>query len=115
MKIRGQADGTSEILERNTTQDVQEQVVMYPYSDMAVASGPAGPVLAGPVFTAIFETAHAQIMNNKQHVWGTSYNLSSTRTFCDELYLVLIPRHGHSITNSMVQDDIPEEAHQQVN
>ena len=49
MKIRGQADGRSELLERDTTQDVQEQVVMYPYSDMAVASG-----LAGPVFTAIF-------------------------------------------------------------
>ena len=32
---------------------------------MAVASGPAGPVLAGPVFTVIFETAHAQIMNNE--------------------------------------------------
>ena len=32
---------------------------------MAVASGPAGPVLAGPVFTVIFGTAHAQIMNNE--------------------------------------------------
>ena len=29
---------------------------------MAVASGPAGLVLAGPVFTVIFKTAHAQIM-----------------------------------------------------
>ena len=28
---------------------------------MAVASGPAGPVLAGPVFYGHFETAHAQI------------------------------------------------------
>ena len=37
---------------------------------MAVASGPAGQVLAGPVFSVIFETAHAQIMNN---VWGRSY------------------------------------------
>ena len=27
-----------------------------------IASGPAGPVLAGPVFTVIFKTAHAQIM-----------------------------------------------------
>ena len=26
----------------------------------AVASGPAGPVLARPVFTVVFETAHAQ-------------------------------------------------------
>ena len=33
---------------------------------MAVASGPTGPVLAGPVFTVIFGTAYAQIMNN----WG---------------------------------------------
>ena len=33
--------------------------------NMAVASGPAGPVLAGPVFTFIFKTAHAQIMNNE--------------------------------------------------
>ena len=32
---------------------------------MAVASGPASPVLAGPVFTVIFGTAHVQIMNNK--------------------------------------------------
>ena len=32
---------------------------------MAVASGPAGLVLAGPVFTIIFKTAHAQIMNNE--------------------------------------------------
>ena len=29
---------------------------------MAVGSGPAGPVLAGPVFTVIFGTAHVQIM-----------------------------------------------------
>ena len=39
---------------------------------MAVASSPAGPVLAGPVFTVIFGTAHAQIMNN-EHVWGPSF------------------------------------------
>ena len=32
---------------------------------MAVASGPAGQVLAGPVFTVFFGTAHAQIMNNE--------------------------------------------------
>ena len=32
---------------------------------MAVASGPAGPVLAGLVFTVIFGTAHVQIMNNQ--------------------------------------------------
>ena len=32
---------------------------------MVVASGPAGPVLAGPVFTVIFGTAHAQIINNE--------------------------------------------------
>ena len=30
---------------------------------MAVASSQAGPVLAGPVFTAIFRTAHAQIVS----------------------------------------------------
>ena len=33
--------------------------------NMAVASGPAGPVLAGPVFTVIFGTAHGLIMNNE--------------------------------------------------
>ena len=55
--------------------------MMYLYSDMAIASGPAGPVLTGPVFMAIFETAHVQIMNNKQHVWGPSYNLSSTHAY----------------------------------
>ena len=27
---------------------------------MAVAGGPAGPVLAGPVFRVAFENAHAQ-------------------------------------------------------
>ena len=32
---------------------------------MAIASDPAGPVLAGPVFTVIFGTAHAQLMNNE--------------------------------------------------
>ena len=32
---------------------------------MAVASSPAGPVLVGTVFTVIFKTAHAQIMNNE--------------------------------------------------
>ena len=31
---------------------------------MAVASGPAGPVLAGPVFEIIFGIAHAQNSNN---------------------------------------------------
>ena len=91
---------------------------------MAVASGPAGPVLAGSVFTAIFETAHAQIMNNKQHVWGPSYNLSSTRAYTTHSlsatsyswfsYLATATATD-SITNSTVQDDIPEEAHQQVN
>ena len=29
---------------------------------MAVSSGPAGPVLAGPVYMVIFGTVHAQIM-----------------------------------------------------
>ena len=91
---------------------------------MAVASGPAGPVLAGPVFTAIFETAHAQIMNNKQHVWGPSHNLSSTSAYTLNAlfvtsyswfsYLATATATG-SITNSRVQDDIPEEVHQQVN
>ena len=91
---------------------------------MAVASNPAGPVLAGPVFTAIFETAHAQIMNNKQHVWGPSYNLLSTRAYMPHTlsatsyswfsYFATATATG-SITNSTVQDDIPEEAHQQVN
>ena len=32
---------------------------------IAVARGLAGPVLAGPVFTVIFKTAHVQIMNNE--------------------------------------------------
>ena len=32
---------------------------------MAVASGLAGLVLTGPVFTVIFGTVHAQIMNNE--------------------------------------------------
>ena len=63
MEIRGQADGIrrSELLERDTTQDVQEQVVMYPYSDMAVASGPAGPV-----FTAIFQWY--RMISPKRHI-----------------------------------------------
>ena len=32
---------------------------------MAVASSPAGVVLAGPVFMVIFGTAHTQIMSNE--------------------------------------------------
>ena len=62
------------------------------------ASGPAGPVLAGPVFTVIFETAHAQMMN-MDDMFGAAHNLSSQRAytpFCAELYLVPVPRHGHS-------------------
>ena len=31
---------------------------------MAVASGPAGPVLAGPVLAVAFTSAHAQVINN---------------------------------------------------
>ena len=31
---------------------------------MAVASGPAGPVLAAPVLTVAFTSAHAQVINN---------------------------------------------------
>ena len=33
---------------------------------MAVASGPAGPVLAGPVFTLTLKIAHAQMITNRQ-------------------------------------------------
>ena len=42
---------------------------------MAVASGPAGPVLARPVFTVI-ETAHAQIMNTEFYVHNVDIGLS---------------------------------------
>ena len=35
------------------------------YKYMAIASGLAGPVLAGPVFAVVYETVHVQIMNNK--------------------------------------------------
>ena len=35
------------------------------YKSMAIASGPAGLVLAGPVFMVILEHAHVQIMNNE--------------------------------------------------
>ena len=58
---------------------------------MAVASGPAGPVLAGSVFAVIFGTAHGQIMNNLNLATATATG---------------------SITDSR---DIPEKAHQQVN
>ena len=35
-------------------------------NNMAVASGPAGPVLAGPVFdVSDFKTAHARTINNQ--------------------------------------------------
>ena len=36
---------------------------------MAVASGPAGPVLAGPVLTGAFTPAHAQVINNGALAW----------------------------------------------
>ena len=32
---------------------------------MAVASGPAGPVLAGPVFTLTLKIAHVQTITNQ--------------------------------------------------
>ena len=35
-----------------------------PEQHMAVASGPAGPVLAGPVLIVDFTSAHAQVINN---------------------------------------------------
>ena len=54
---------------------------------MAVASGPAGPVSARPVFTVIFETAHAQIMNNTfgvaltiHHTYFLRRAIAGTRT-----------------------------------
>ena len=37
-------------------------------SFLAVASGPAGPVLAGPVFEFNFKTAHAQMINNHKPI-----------------------------------------------
>ena len=39
--------------------------VKFGFTIMAVASNPAGPVLAGPVFTVIVGTAHVHIMNNE--------------------------------------------------
>ena len=50
-------------------------------SDMAVASGPAGPVLAGPVFKVIFGTAHVQIMNNENTFGAALTTLLSTRAY----------------------------------
>ena len=45
---------------------------------MAVASGPAGPVLAGPVLTVAFTPAHAQVINNELERWpGRCSNQSS--------------------------------------
>ena len=51
---------------------------------IAIASSPAGLVLAGPVFTVIFGTAHAQIMNNKKcftfmlHAHAHSFKINSS-------------------------------------
>ena len=54
---------------------------------MAVASGPAGLVLAGPVFTVIFGTAHALhcIMSNEiTRLWGRSYSYPRKHTSASE-------------------------------
>ena len=64
---------------------------------MAVASGPAGPVLAGPVFTVIFGTAHAQIMSNE---WGGSYN------FVVDARVYATATATDSITDSTAQDNM---------
>ena len=89
---------------------------------MAVASGPAGPVLGGPVFTVIFGTAHVQIMNNEQHVWGPSYNLLSTRVYMHFLLTAIastrtLPRPWQLAVSLIPRHRIisPKRAHQPVN
>ena len=80
---------------------------------MAVASSPAGPVLAAPVFTVTFGTAHAQIMDS---TFGAALTTCCRRTCIRHThFLVLRHSHSNSITDSTAQDDIPEKAHQQVN
>ena len=44
----------------DTTSGAKSHLSMSYHIHMAVASGPAGPVLAGPVLTLAFKTAHAQ-------------------------------------------------------
>ena len=46
---------------------------------MAVASGPAGPVLAGPVSVFAFKTGHAQMINNKAIRIATGIGCSAAR------------------------------------
>ena len=42
---------------------------------MAIASGPTGPVLAGPVSVFAFKTAHVQMITNKAMQHCESNNL----------------------------------------
>ena len=71
---------------------------------MAVASSPAGPVLAGPVFTVIFGTARVQIMNNMFRATLTTCRRRTPihhthflhRSIAGTRRVVLVPRHGHS-------------------
>ena len=53
---------------------------------MAVASGPAGPVLAGPVFTFPFKIAHAQTISNDIIIIN-NYALSITSAALPEYQL----------------------------
>ena len=60
---------------------------------MAVASGLAGLVLARPVFTVFFGTAHPQIMNN---TFWAALTTSCRRPRMRHTQLVPVPRHDHS-------------------
>ena len=68
---------------------------------MAVASGPAGLVLAGPVFN-IFGTAHAQTIH-----WRSCTDRARTTPWLQQLEVYII--------DSTEQDDIPEKPHNPAN
>ena len=58
---------------------------------MAVASGPAGPVLAGRVFTVVSENTHAQsAANDPSRARECTYFRTSAAV------TRALPRHGHS-------------------
>ena len=46
---------------------------------MAVASGPAGPVLAGPVLTFGFQTAHAQTINDHVKIFRSPAHMQFSK------------------------------------
>ena len=77
---------------------------------MAIASGPACPVLAGPVFMVILGTEHAQIMNNDRAALTTSHRharIYATRTFYTHMHTAIAGTPTLPRTQQLAVSPIP--------